>query len=306
MEATLQVDSTAMGSMPVNNAVRQKYLTENAKFIKTRLTISKRRAMSKICDLHVHSNLSADSSASLAIMCQSAIAKGIACIAFTEHCDLNPHDEDYAFFNPERFSNEIEQVREKFANQLTILKGIEFGEPHLYPDGFAALRDQDYDIILGSIHMVGDVFVGSREKILSQYTIEQLYNQYYTIMLWSAQFGGFDALAHFDFPKRYYQETVTDLPIIEDILTLLVQSEIALEINTSSLRKGLVEPMPSVEILRKYAALGGRRITLGSDAHKPEHIGADFEYIQELLHEFPQFEVGYFDQRRFVSTMSKP
>ncbi len=30
---------------------------------------------------------------------------------------------------------------------------------------------------------------------------------------------------------------------------------------------------PNVDILRWYAEMGGERVTLGSDAHRPEHLG---------------------------------
>jgi histidinol-phosphatase (PHP family) len=262
--------------------------------------------MSKICDLHVHSDLSVDSKASIETQCLSAISKGIPCIAFTEHYDVHPKDEACRYLKAERFAQEIVAARQKFAGQLRIFKGLEFGEPYLFPDELAVLRAQDYDVILGSVHWVGDLSVCSGQEILKHWTIKEVYERYYTVILESVKIGGFDVLAHFDLPKRYLHVKMTDFPVIDDILHVLVQAEIALEINTSSIRKGLGEPMPNKEVLEKYAELGGRRITVGSDAHKPEHIGADFESVQELLREFPQFEVGYFDQRRFVSTMSKP
>ena len=37
------------------------------------------------------------------------------------------------------------------------------------------------------------------------------------------------------------------------------------------------------EWLRRYKELGGEIITVGSDAHKAEHIGYEFEIAGELL-----------------------
>jgi histidinol-phosphatase (PHP family) len=256
--------------------------------------------MVKICDSHVHSRISVDSSASIESMCMGAISKGISCIAFTEHYDVHPKDETRGFFNPDRFAREIADAKKTFAHQLHILKGLEFGEPYMFSEELSALQNQDYDVILGSIHWVGDLSVCSGKEVLSLCTLEELYARYYTVMLETVQCGGFDVLAHFDLPKRYLPEMMTDFPIIEDILKLLVTSGIALEINTSSLRKGLGETMPNRDILRKYADLGGSMITIGSDAHTPEAIGAEFDSVQKLLRDFPQFEVGYFEQRRFI------
>jgi histidinol-phosphatase (PHP family) len=252
-----------------------------------------------ICDSHTHSDLSIDSSASVEEMCKGALENDIPCIAFTDHYDLNPGDEGYNYFNPERFFREITNAKSMFGDQLTILKGIEFGEPHQYPEVFASYQQQGYDVIIGSIHWTGKFFVGSNE-ILCHYTPKAFYQSYYQVMLEAVQFGGFDILAHFDFPKRYLKTNVTDLPIIDEVLQRLIDSEIALEINTSSLRKGLTETLPDRTVLQRYAELGGTKITLGSDAHIPEDIGAGFDYAFHLLKDFPQLAVGYVEQRRFV------
>ena len=51
-----------------------------------------------------------------------------------------------------------------------------------------------------------------------------------------------------------------------------------IELNTSSHRYGLPDLTPSRNILRLYHELGGRILTIGSDSHKPDHLGA---YIDE-------------------------
>jgi len=119
-------------------------------------------------------------------------------------------------------------------------------------------------------------------------------------MLASIRLGGFDILAHIDFPKRYLNTSITDLSILEDVLAALIEAGIALEINTSSLRKGLTHSMPDLDILQMYARQGGCKITLGSDAHTPEDIGAGFGYALSLVEQFPQFQLGYVEQRQFV------
>ena len=61
-----------------------------------------------------------------------------------------------------------------------------------------------------------------------------------------------------------------------------------IELNTSSHRYGLKDSTPSVDILILYRSLGGRIITLGSDSHKPAHLGA---YLQEAAGELR--ELGF-------------
>ena len=61
-------------------------------------------------------------------------------------------------------------------------------------------------------------------------------------------------------------------PIMTEILATLAANGKALEINTSGLRTPTGFLLPTVEYVRKFRELGGKYITLGSDAHVPEHM----------------------------------
>ena len=56
-----------------------------------------------------------------------------------------------------------------------------------------------------------------------------------------------------------------------------------IEINTSSHRYGLQDTMPSTDILKLYRDLGGKILTIGSDSHRPEQLGAYIKETKELL-----------------------
>lgn len=251
----------------------------------------------KFYDTHIHSHISCDSTATIAEMCEGAIANGLMGITITDHLDMNPNDEGYEYYKPAPFFEEIAEARRAFTGRLKVLQGVEFGEPHLYPETLAVLQNRPYDAIIGSIHWVGDDFPGSP---VAHAGPRAYFERYYAVMLAMVQAGGFDALGHFDFPKRYLGVNVTDLPIIDEAVAALAASGIALEINTSSLRKGLSETLPGIAILEKYAHHGGTRITFGSDAHTPADAGADFDIAQQLIATLPQLTVGYFKQRQFV------
>ncbi len=51
------------------------------------------------------------------------------------------------------------------------------------------------------------------------------------------------------------------------------------------LKYGLGEPNPCREVLKRYHDLGGELITVGSDAHAPEHIAYDFATAETILKE---------------------
>lgn len=233
-------------------------------------------------------------------MCRRAIQEKLAGIAFTEHVDLNPSDPDFGFYNDNSYSAEIAEMKNRYSESLKILKGIEFGEPHLYKREFEKTVRGEYDVILGSVHMMGDKFVGN-DSILSRYShsLESLFTEYYKIMTEMVEFGHFDVLAHFDFPKRYYKKNIFEQNSVMSILETIIEKNIALEINTSPLRKDFHECAPDRDIISLYADLGGTRITIGSDAHIPEDIAADFNHVFTLLEEFPSLIPGYFEKRRF-------
>ncbi len=64
-----------------------------------------------------------------------------------------------------------------------------------------------------------------------------------------------------------------------------------IELNTSYHRYGLKDTTPSLEILKLYHELGGSIITIGSDSHKPEHLGT---YIEEAKHFLKKLGFKYF------------
>ena len=71
--------------------------------------------------------------------------------------------------------------------------------------------------------------------------------------------------------------------IIAEILKAAINDGKGIELNTSSWRYGLKDTQPSREILRLYHDLGGEILTLGSDAHSPEFIGANMDEAREIL-----------------------
>lgn len=249
-------------------------------------------------DAHTHTKFSIDASDDMADMCRAAIKKGFKHICFTEHLDMNPADYGCGFFNLDAFSEAIDMAREEFGDSIGILKGLEFSEPHLYPEKFEEISNGDFDIILGSVHFVGQDFVGE-SKLRNRYSVERIFELYYEEVLKAVEYGGFDVLAHMDFPKRYHKESCICQCVLQEILDKMVSRQIALEINSSPLRKGLLEASPDRIILEKYIQAGGRKITIGSDAHSCGEIGSDFGYVERLLGEFGSLELGIFEKRQF-------
>ena len=95
-----------------------------------------------------------------------------------------------------------------------------------------------------------------------------------------------DILCHLTYLGRYinlvYGNTNYSysefLPQIKEILKLAAKKDMALEVNTSNMAKfknGFY--MVDKYVLELFRECGGKLVSLGSDAHCPEHVGAAFE-----------------------------
>jgi histidinol-phosphatase (PHP family) len=239
-------------------------------------------------DLHIHSRNSCDSESTVDEICQGAVKNGVRIVCFTEHVDLNPRDEGYGYFQIERYARDIERAREKYGGKLEILKGVEFSEPHRYPKEFEAVIRADFDFVLGSVHWVEGfgAWWADPNRLLPEYPAERLTETYYNEVLMAARFGGFDSIAHIDFPKRYLPMKHEPVAILNDIMAELVKNGIALELNSQPVRRVYGEINPSDYICGLYATRGGGIVTTGSDAHSPEDVGRDFDKIDAVIHRF--------------------
>lgn len=255
-------------------------------------------------DTHTHSlNFSGDAVSYMDEMCEKAIEKGLERICFTEHVDFDPHYDDSFPFDAEKYKRTIETMRDRYGDRLEILKGIEVGEPHVYPKEYeAVLKADDYDMVIASVHYVilpmGLHWTGKGGADIFTFAVPRIYRRYYEDLLAVAKLGGFDVLGHFDYPKRYLKVDAEEDELMEETLKAVLKSGGILEINTSPLRKGCAETAPGKKILDLYAKAGGTRLTIGSDAHYNEDILADFDRAMDFAQ---GFELGYFKNRTFHS-----
>ena len=112
----------------------------------------------------------------------------------------------------------------------------------------------------------------------------------------------FDILAHLDLPSRrlesaHYSEMPAVNEQIRNILTTLINRGKTLEINTSLATGDSFKTMPSYEILQEYFSLGGRNISLGSDAHRACDVGRGFLCAIEVLREIGFTQISWYENR---------
>lgn len=250
-------------------------------------------------DMHTHSKYSIDGIDSIESMCLSAINKGLKILCITDHFESNINVPGFNYFKADKFISETDKLKKRFSKDLILLRGIEFSEPHLYEEELENISTYDLDVILGSIHWISNDSIGQQEFIES-YSQEEVERRYYTMVEETVKHAHFDVMAHLDIPKRHYKNSKTIGLYINKILQLLIEKDIALEINTSTYRIGINESMPSQSIVEKYIELGGRKLTVGSDSHSSADIGSDFSKIElNFLNKYFDY-IGVFIKRKFV------
>lgn len=244
-------------------------------------------------DLHIHSDFSGDSDASMESMIQEGIRLGLKTMCFTEHLDPDyPYEEiDFSLDIP-RYQERLSALRDQYRSRMELLFGIELGlQPHLS----SALREvvdaYPFDFVIGSTHLVDHMDPYYPEYFENCSDTEGFRRYFEEVLRNIKSFSHVDTLGHLDYIVRYspnknqnycwkdYQD------LIDEILLFLIHSDISLEVNTAGLKYGLGHPNPTPEILKRYRELGGESITIGSDAHCPAHLAYQFCVLPNLLTE---------------------
>ncbi len=249
-----------------------------------------------IFDCHSHTKFSADSR----MLAQDAIARAKALnfgIIFTEHYDYNlPGDVDFTF-DAASYIAEYKNFRSDKV-KLGVEIGLRKSARELNKNFIAQV---DFDMVIGSIHVVDDIdiynvdFYADKDKLTA-------YRKYFAVMVEEVAVADFDVLGHIDYicraatydnPEIDYATFKTE---IDAVLKIIVERGKILELNTRRLDKilGLKELVP---IYTQYKNLGGKYITIGSDAHKVEAIGAYFDRALDFAKEIGLTPV-HFNQRK--------
>ena len=254
-------------------------------------------------DYHMHSTFSEDGASSPEEMCRQAIQLGIPEIGLSEHWDVGPYEKNPRFFQFEPWYVELERLRDLFAGQLTIRLGIEVAEPHLYPQETAeVLKRIPFDYVLGSVHFVGPHFMFDEVYFRSQ-TADEVYRAYFAEVEKMIQTADLDILAHFDIPVRTAKPVFGYDPTryeeqIRRILRMVIDRNLALDVNTAGLRKAAQNLMPDPLILQWYAGMGGERLTLGSDAHASSQVGLHLQTALDKIRAAGISQLTQFEHRQ--------
>lgn len=245
-------------------------------------------------DYHVHTYYSDDSDCPMEEMIEKGIAIGLDEIAFTEHVDYGVKTDlncDY-----EAYFKELEALRCRYAGRIVIRAGIEFGvQRHTIPEFKRDFDAYPFDFVILSNHQIDNKEFWNYEYQKGR-TQEEFHKNYYEeIYAVVKAYQDYSVLGHLDMIKRY--DTYGSYPdekimdIIDKILRQVIADGKGIEVNTSCYKYGLKDLTPSTEILNHYYQLGGKIVTIGSDAHEARHLGGHVTEVKEILKKigFSQF-----------------
>ncbi len=246
-------------------------------------------------DVHVHTCFSSDSATPIEEQLDRAIKRGMKHICITDHQDYDypPWHSTYLLSETgdmEGYLDKLRATKERYADRIEVLVGIEFGlQPHLAGRHDGEYRRYPFDMVIGSTHCFNGrdtedqtLYQGrSKEEAIREYFRTELENITVT--------EGYDTIGHLDFVLRdvpgknegFSYSKYSD--VLDEILRTAIRKEKAIELNTKTLVVGMGDSSPGRDVFRRYRELGGELVTLGSDAHFPERIGACFDVAGEIL-----------------------
>ena len=262
-------------------------------------------------DAHVHSRVSPDSEADPGEIIGVLKKQGLG-VCFTEHVDYVTPVEGL-----DKTAPDIPQADTDFLTDLddypasylrfksgSVGLGLEIGLTRAYLEANRAAAALDgLDFIVGSIHFVDgyDIYYdycashpGDPYRRMLEYIKE---------MVELCEF--FDSLGHIDYISRYSplaEKNVlyTSYPGEYDaLLKALIKNEKALEINTSRFGDPAAEAN-LVRVYRRYYQLGGRYVTIGSDAHRLQKMGRHHGKALRIARDIGLRPVCYFNRKMEV------
>lgn len=254
-------------------------------------------------DYHLHSRHSFDGQETVADICRAAIARGRQEIAITDHLDIFSDRPFEATLDVSACFAEIEAARAEFEGRLVIKTGVELGQPQANrADAARFFAMYSPDFVIGSVHnMENDVDLYDYDW--SKEDEFKVYGHYLDWLMDLAENDDFDVMGHLTYPLRYvFEARGVPFPLeryrdrFAEIFGVLVRRGKGIECNTSGFNQKIGESLPPLELLRLFRDCGGEIVTVGSDAHRLEHVSATVPLGEELLR-----QAGF----RYIATFTR-
>ena len=239
-------------------------------------------------DYHMHPNILRKPE-QFNLFIENALKRNIKEICITDHMPLSisnasdriPHGKVY------EYCQAVREMAKKYEHAITIKCGIEIDyHPSAISEVERVLEEGDFDFILASSHM--HIFI----KDYQNYTFNDFSSAAIENSIKAAETGWFNAISHLDM-YRFAFENRERFPLVEDEYNILNHKFLIDNLFDAMNKRGvlleinphLAESKQSIEFtypektIVEWALEKGLRFSYGSDAHKPNSVGA---YLDEL------------------------
>jgi histidinol-phosphatase (PHP family) len=256
-----------------------------------------------LTDYHTHTPLCRHAEGWPIEYAKVAIERGLDELGFADHNPMAEPFDDWRMLLGDlpRYFEAIEEARAAYP-QLPIRLGLEVDYIAGHETWIEHLTEAaEWDFLIGSVHYIAEGWDIDNPKHISRYqegTVETIWEMYWKAYERCIRSGLFDFVAHPDLPKKFGFRPRGDLRrYYEPVVTAMLETGVAFEINTAGLRKPVGECYPSLEFLR-LAHSAGIGLLINSDAHAPSEVGAGFEVALALAKEAGYRQLVRFERRK--------
>jgi len=267
--------------------------------------------INNVCDFHIHTCFSSDSDGDVRATIEKAVSLGMKHMAITDHQDFGYPGNDFKLLpNINKYYDTLLSYKEEYKDKIDISIGCEVGLEADIPDtinDFVNLKP--FDFIIGSSHLVHGIDIYYPEYYLNRSVEESMVEYFESVLENLDACSNFDVYGHVDYIVRYCPGKNSEFSYekykdyLDKILTKIISMGKGIEINTGGFRAGLGEPNPCFDIISNYRKLGGKIITFGSDAHKPEDVGSYFDDAAALAKKSGFTEYYVYKNRKPIPVM---
>lgn len=259
-------------------------------------------------DYHLHTSLCGHASGRMEDYLRQAVSKGIKEVGFSDHYPLyflapGQTIPDYAMSKSQLplYVGLVQQCAGVFPIKVKL--GIEVD----YVPGFEKalaleLACYPFDYVTGSVHFI-DSWGFDNPAEIAEYAkrdLGRVYEQYFELVQQAALSGLFDVMAHPDLVKKFGFRPEEDLtPLYEETARAFKKAGVCVEVNTAGLRYPAREIYPAPDLLAVFYRYG-IPVTLGSDAHAPEQVGAGLSEALQLVRATGYSEITLFERRKRI------
>jgi histidinol-phosphatase (PHP family) len=247
-------------------------------------------------DYHIHTRMCRHAEGEPREYVERGVALGLEEMGFADHLPFlggwEPrHDltDDWAMRLDELddYCTTVLGLAREYASDVRIVLGIEADFiPDTLEQTAAALRQYPFEYVIGSVHIIGNRFGFDHPEMvgrLEAYGIDRIHLESLELTRQAAESELFDVVGHLDHAKKFGppEDAEAVAAAASAALRAVAAAGMRIEVNTAGLRKPVGEAYPSPELLAEAHALG-IPLVLGSDAHRPEHVGYAFDRAAEL------------------------